>query len=70
MAGKRQARKARQRARQGDKGGQQQLSPTPKPKPKVPMEDWSIERPFDSSDFLNRRAAPTYETEGQDPPAK
>lgn len=41
-------------------------------KKRVPPEDWSIERPFDSSDYLDR-PVPTYEDEdqlgdGNDPP--
>lgn len=52
MAGKRQQRKARQRAAKSDPGAGRG------PKPKVPMEDWIAVPPSDPAVWMSRR--PVY----------
>lgn len=52
-------RRGRRRARDG-----QQHLPAELPEPKVPLDEWSVEEPFDSSIYLKRRAVPTYEEAG------
>lgn len=54
----RKERKERQRAKRAEEAADK---PPLKREPKVPMEKWSVERPFDSSEYLTRAAQPTYE---------
>lgn len=55
--------------KRGRKRVEQQQLAAVHPEPKFPMETWSVEMPFDSSEFMKRVAVPTYEDDEPEPEA-